>query len=146
MNNPVKIIQVQGTLANGELFKQICSDDLNIHSGNWEIAFSDLSLKFINCPIFEDIFEISSNLVNSYQITPRGLLKANTVLYTVKINSSVNGRDLISASPTKWFQVNCASDKLRLFVRPWEPSDTFTKLVKNAHCIMNVNVLLKRLN
>lgn len=146
MNNPVKIIQVQGTLANGELFKQICSDDLNIHSGNWEIAFSDLYLKFINCPIFEDIFEISSNLVNSYQITSRGLNKANTVIYTVKIKSLANGRDLINATPTKWFQINCASDKLQVFVKSWEPSDTFKNLVKNAHCSVNVNVLLKRLN
>lgn len=146
MNNPVKIIQVQGTLASGELFKQICSDDLNIHSGNWEIAFSDISLKFMNCPIFEDIFEISSNLVNSYQITPRGLLKTNTVLYTVKIKSSANGRDLTSASSTKWFQVNCASEKLQIFVKSWEPTDTFKSNVKNAHCSVNVNILLKRLN
>ena len=139
--NPVKTLQLEGDLFQGQFTKALCPEYLDSTVGNWQICVADVSLKFKNNYPVDDVYHISTNFVTGYDFNSNGAtIKIRPTIQKFYIDNSKS--QVLRVFQTKnWFVVNAPNDLLKLYVKSWQPSK-----LKKDQCLIQFTVFLSRLN
>jgi hypothetical protein len=115
VNNPVKVITIEGVLKDEEIcLKSFALDNGNVQEGNWEIGMKNFCYQVEqNSPDF--ILSVHTNVVTGFEqkINERPKVKSPEIC-SIFIQSSKSGVKLCSFSNPDFFLMNSVSENLKL--------------------------------
>lgn len=136
MNNPLKTIYISGNLKDFEFKHKVNFQYCDLNQGNWELAIGHILYYGNHLLMEKSIFLLSSNLVNSLQLSKLGNLTLQDVIL-VPFEIDVLNHSGVITLPLNWFTINNINEYIILKVQQW-PNVTNILLPDDFQICFNV--------